>query len=79
MEMQPVISRNVRAVGYDEENKTLTVEFRSGGIYQYQGVQPEMYADLLAAESVGRFVSQVLRAGRRGLRIEEEEGQGEAT
>lgn len=74
MEMQPVKSSNVKAVGYDEENKTLQVEFRSGGIYQYPGVQPEMYADLLAAESVGRFVSKVVRAGRKGLRIEEEKG-----
>jgi hypothetical protein len=73
MEMQPVKSSNVRAVGYDEENKTLTVEFRSGGIYQYPGVPPEMYADLLAAESVGRFVSQVVRAGRKGMKIEEED------
>jgi hypothetical protein len=72
MEMQPVKSSNVKAVGYDEENKTLQVEFRSGGIYQYASVQPEMYADLLAAESVGRFVSQVVRSGRKGLRIEEE-------
>ena len=76
MEMQPVKSSNVKAVGYDEENKTLQVEYKSGGIYQYPGVQPEIYADLLAAESVGRFVSQVVRVGRRGLRIEEEEAQG---
>jgi hypothetical protein len=72
MERHPVKSSNVKAVGYDEEQKVLEVEFKSGGIYQYTGVQPEMYADLLAAESVGRFVSQVVRAGRRGLRIEEE-------
>ena len=52
MEMQSVKSSNVSAVGYDEENKTLTVEFRSGGIYQYAGVPPEMYADLLEADSV---------------------------
>ncbi len=75
MEMQPVKSSNVSAVGYDEENKTLTVEFRSGGIYQYAGVPPEMYADLLEADSVGRFVSQVVRAGRKGLKIEEEKGE----
>jgi hypothetical protein len=72
MNMQPVKSSNVKAVGYDEETKTLQVHFKSGGIYQYAGVQPEMYADLLKAESIGRFVSQVVRAGRKGLRIEEE-------
>lgn len=75
MERQPVKSTNVSAVGYDAEEKILEVAFRNGGIYQYAGVQPEMYADLLAAESVGRFVSQVVRAGRRGLRIDEK-GRG---
>ena len=73
MERKPVKSTNVKAVGYDAETKVLEVEVKNG-VYQYAGVQPEMYADLLAAESVGRFVSQVVRAGRRGLRIEEEKG-----
>ena len=79
MERQPVKSSNVKAVGYDEVKKVLEVEFKSGGIYQYAGVQPEMYTDLLAAESIGRFVSQVVRAGRRGLRIEEEKGEDDGS
>ena len=72
MERLPVKSTNVKAVGYDAETKMLQVEFKSGGVYQYAGVQTEMYADLLEAESVGRFVSQVVRSGRKGLRVEEE-------
>jgi hypothetical protein len=74
MQRQPVNSSNVESIGYNAEEKVLEVEFKSGGIYQYAGVQPAMYADLLAAESVGRFVAQVVRAGRMGLRIEEEKG-----
>lgn len=74
MQRKPVKSTNVESIGYDLETKTLQVEFKSGGIYQYAGVPPEMYAELLAAESVGRFVSQVIRAGRKGLRILEEKG-----
>ena len=76
MEMRLVKSSNVKAVGYDAEEKTLQVEFKSGGVYRYAGVQPEMYADLMKAESIGRFVSQVVRAGRRGLRIDEEKERG---
>lgn len=72
MERHPVKSSNVESAGYDAEEKVLEIKFRNGGIYQYGGVQPEMYAELLAAESVGRFVSQEVRPGRRGLRIEEE-------
>ena len=72
MDRHPVKSSNVKEVGYDAETKVLEVKFKSGGVYQYAGVQPEMYADLLVAKSVGRFVSKVVRAGRRGLKIEEE-------
>ena len=32
MERQPVKSTNVKAVGYDEEQKVLEVEFKSGGV-----------------------------------------------
>ncbi len=72
MERQPVKSTNVKSVGYDAVEKVLEVEFKSGGVYQYAEVQPEIYADLLKAESIGRYVSQVVRAGRRGLKIGEE-------
>jgi hypothetical protein len=72
MERHLVKSSNVESVGYDSEEKMLEVKFKSGGVYQYAGVQPEMYGDLLKAESIGRYVSQVVRAGRRGLKIEEE-------
>jgi hypothetical protein len=78
MERIPVKSTNVKSVGYDLETKTLQVEFKSGGVYQYAGVQLEMYTDLLAAESVGRFVSQVVRSGRKGMRIEEEKKDASA-
>ena len=71
MEKKPVQSTNVKSVGYDAVEKVLEVEFKSGGVYQYTGVQAEMYADLMKAESVGRFIAQVVRAGRRGLRIDE--------
>ena len=79
MERLPVKSRNVKSVGYDPEEKVLEVQFISGGIYQYAGLQPGMFADLLAAESIGRFVSQVVRAGRRGLRIQEKNGGGDGS
>jgi hypothetical protein len=78
MQRQPVKSTNVESIGYDLETKTLQVEFKSGGVYQYAGVPPEMYADLLKAESIGRFVSQVVRSGRKGMRIEEEKKDASA-
>lgn len=66
-----VKSTNVKSVGYDPETKTLEVEFRTGGVYQYPNVPPAMYADLLASDSIGRFVATVVRASRKGVKIDE--------
>ena len=73
MELIPVKSSNVQAVGYDPDEKVLAVQFKKGGVYEYPAVPPEMYEALLKSESIGRFVAQVVRAGRKGLRIDTKE------
>lgn len=53
MNMQPVDSSNIESVGY--ENDTLAVKFKSGKTYTYPGVPAELHAQMLQAESVGKF------------------------
>lgn len=50
--MQPVKSSNILAAGYDEETKTLAVQF-STGTYFYQGVERVDFEAMMAAPSVG--------------------------
>lgn len=71
MTRQPVKSSNVKSVGYDPVRGILEVEFKNG-VYQYADVPPEMFAALLVADSIGRFVAQVVRADRKGARMAEE-------
>lgn len=54
-------SSNVVGFGYDPHTKILTVEFKSGGKYDYQGVSSETFAGLQAAESKGKFIGQHIR------------------
>lgn len=55
--LQPVVSSNVVAVGYDSASKTLAVQFKGGAkVYYYAGVEPELHQQMMAAESVGRFI-----------------------
>ena len=59
MDMTPVESSAVSAVGYDPESRTLRVAFRSGGVYDYLDVDPDLYARMLrphAWRRVGRWV-----------------------
>lgn len=55
MEMQPVSSSNITAVGYDEPTRELVVEFDSGGRYSYAGVPADVHQSFLAAPSPGKF------------------------
>jgi hypothetical protein len=71
MDRQPVKSTNVKSVGYDAEKNVLEVEFKSGGVYQYADVPPIMYSNLLAAPSIGAYVAKVVRAARKGVRMDD--------
>jgi hypothetical protein len=53
IELKPVKSSNIEAVGYDEETEELRIEFKGGGIYAYDSVPQFEYRDLLDAKSIG--------------------------
>jgi hypothetical protein len=55
MDMKPVKSSNVQAVGYDPASRTMRVQFNSG-TYDYADVAPEKHADLMAADSLGKHL-----------------------
>lgn len=61
IQMTPVMSSNVVAIGYDAESKTLQVEFNSGTTYQYFDVQVEVFGAFERAESQGRFFNQFIK------------------
>ena len=60
---QPVESSNLRSVGYDEESRTLEIEFHSGAVYQYYDVPSEVYQELLSAPSLGKYFHAHIRTG----------------
>lgn len=62
MNMQPVSSSNIAAVGYDEEKKLLRVHFKNGGRYDYSDVSREEYDGLLGAESIGRHLNTHIKS-----------------
>lgn len=61
-EFQKVKSSNLDAVRYDAETATLYVVFSSGKEYFYEGVSQDIFDDLMASESKGRyFHAHILR------------------
>lgn len=61
MKMHDVDSSNLKAVGYDQKNDLLRVEFRNGGVYEYLDVPATAYADMMTAESVGKAFSSSIK------------------
>jgi len=56
-----VDSSNVRRVGYHEDTRTLCVEFSNGGLYTYSDVDNEIFVSMVHAESVGRYLNQMVK------------------
>ncbi|WP_076635666.1 KTSC domain-containing protein [Lactiplantibacillus plantarum] len=55
MNLIPVVSRDLSAVGYDQNTQQLEIVFNSGGVYLYSGVTSDEYQGLMNASSKGRY------------------------
>jgi len=61
VERQPVKSRILRSVGYDDSTKILEIEFQNGLVYQFLAVPPKTYADLMHSGEIGKYFSEKVR------------------
>ncbi|MDZ8259275.1 KTSC domain-containing protein [Nostoc sp. ChiQUE01b] len=59
--MLPVVSSMAMAVGYDQGEQILQVEFQSGAVYQYLGVDEDTWEDLHSSDSIGSFFNQEIK------------------
>ena len=70
MRRQSVSSTSVASVGYDDAMRTLEIEFKTGRVYQYRGVEAEIFHQLMNAPSKGRFLNAYIRNSYPFSRIE---------
>lgn len=61
MNMQPVTSSQIKAVGYEASTRTLAVQFNSGSIYHYANVPPTVYDEFVSAESIGKYFGEHIK------------------
>ena len=62
IDLVPVESSQLAAVGHDAETNTLRVQFKSGATYDYSGVAAEKFEAMLAADSLGKFFGSEIKA-----------------
>lgn len=64
----PVVSSDLKSVGYDPAARVLEVEFKNKRdwglppVYQYSNVPTELYEALMRAPSKGKFFSAKIRS-----------------
>jgi hypothetical protein len=46
----PIQSDDVQSAGYDAATQTMTVQFDSGGLYEYYSVPTSLWEDFVAAQ-----------------------------
>lgn len=59
MNMIPVVSSNLSAVGY--ESRTLYVRFNDGSLYSYDNIPVEVYQGLMNASSKGQYLATFVK------------------
>lgn len=45
------------AIGYEPESRELRVKFRDGAVYVYYDVPPDVYEEMLSADSIGHYMN----------------------
>lgn len=62
-------SSNIREAVFDPFMKVLTLRFKTGGDYQYIGVEQEVYDGLIKAKSAGRYFHANIRNKYEFLKV----------
>ena len=63
MNLIPVSSSDLQAVGYDPETHRLQVEFCNGSLYEYYSVPESVHRELMAAASHGSYFAAHIKKG----------------
>ncbi|WP_298117033.1 KTSC domain-containing protein [Flavobacterium sp.] len=61
MERDYVESKMIRSYGFDSLTSTLEVEFNNGAIWQYFDVPENLYYEMKASSSCGKFFNANIR------------------
>lgn len=61
MNRVPVSSSNIAQIGYEPDSQILEIEFLNGWVYQYSSVPPNVFDEIMAASSKGRYFSVYIK------------------
>jgi hypothetical protein len=57
----PVVSSSIASIAFEVDTETLEVQFVTGSVYRYRGVEEQVYEKFLAAPSKGSFFNEHIK------------------
>ena len=72
MHRDPVSSSNLLSVGYDPRRKLLQIEFQNGNVYEFNGIEEDVWKGMRDSESKGQFFQRNIRPVFTGRLVVEE-------
>jgi hypothetical protein len=69
LEMMPVRSETLKAIGYDLDTNTLRISFKSGGVYEYAHVPESRWEGLQNAVSKGSYFHRYIKDKYRTRKV----------
>jgi hypothetical protein len=71
LHLHPVVSTSIDVVAYEDEAEVLYLRFReSKALYAYDGVPLEVVEELLAFESKGNYVNEMIKPRFKARRVQ---------
>ncbi len=64
MELIPLSSTNLRAIGYDPDTMTMQIQFNNGSLYSYANIEPQTYEDMMASGNPGEYFATIIKPQR---------------
>ena len=61
LDWQSATSSQIKRFAYELETKTMTIQFLTGGVYQYAAFPPEKFEEMKSAQSIGRFLGAEIK------------------
>lgn len=69
MDMTTVEAKNILTVGYNEEKRSLVIEFTRGPVYVYDEVPKSVYEGMLTASSPDDYYNDNFKTGYANRRV----------
>lgn len=61
IDLIPVDSSRINAIGYDEDSQTMVIEFQRGGKYAYTNVDKQLHSNFMKHPSKGKYFESSIK------------------